>query len=103
MPTSKSAISIDNISNAVPESNPLLRTDLDMLSGFSSTSEYVCAEPMALTIPSPTLAIIVSSVAPPTKPGIFVRTVTLALAFSSMPSYATADKYPSTGALITLG
>ena len=29
-----------------------------------------------------------SSVAPPTNPGIFVRTVTLALAFSSMPSFA---------------
>ena len=45
----------------------------------------------------------VSSVAPPTNPGIFVRTVTLALAFSSIPSFATADKYPSTGALITFG
>ena len=94
---------MDNISNAVPESRPLLSTDLEMLSGFSNTSEYVWAEPIALTIPSPTLAIIVSSVAPPTKPGIFVRTVTLALAFSSIPSFATAHKYPSTGAFMTLG
>ena len=54
-------------------------------------------------MPSPTLAIIVSSVAPPTRPGIFVRTVTLALALSSIPSLATADRYPSTGALITFG
>ena len=58
---------------------------------------------MALTIPSPTRAMMVSSVAPPTNPGIFVRTVTLALAFSSIPSFATADKYPSIGALITFG
>ena len=47
---------------------------------------------MAETIPSPTLAIIVSSVAPPTNPGIFVLTVTLALAFNSIPSFATAAK-----------
>ena len=60
-------------------------------------------DPIALTIPSPTRAIMVSSVAPPTNPGIFVRTVTLARAFSSTPSYATADRYPSLGASITLG
>ena len=47
---------------------------------------------MALTMPSPTRAIMVSSVAPPTNPGIFVRTVTRARAFNSIPSLATADK-----------
>ena len=58
---------------------------------------------MALTIPSPTRAMMVSSVAPPTSPGILVRTVTRALALSSIPSLATADRYPSLGASITLG
>ena len=60
-------------------------------------------EPIALTIPSPTLAIIVSSVAPPTKFGISVLTVTLARALTSIPSLATADNFPSTGASITFG
>ena len=45
----------------------------------------------------------VSSVAPPTNPGIFVRTVTRARALSSIPSLATAARNPSMGALITLG
>ena len=58
---------------------------------------------MALTIPSPTRAIIVSSVAPPTRPGIFVRTVTRARALTSMPSLATAASVPVAGASITLG
>ena len=44
---------------------------------------------MALTMPSPTRAMIVSSVAPPTKRSRFVRTVTRALAFTPMPSLAT--------------
>ena len=63
---------------------------------------YESEEPIALTIPSPTLAIIVSSVAPPTNPGILVLTVTLARAFTSIPSFATADKVPFTGASIIL-
>ena len=54
-------------------------------------------------MPSPTLAIIVSSVAPPTKLGISVLTVTLAFALTSIPSLATADNLPSTGASITFG
>ena len=40
----------------------------------------MAAEPIAETMPSPTRAIIVSSVAPPTSLSIFDRTVTLALA-----------------------
>ena len=45
----------------------------------------------------------VSSVAPPTKLGISVLTVTLARALTSIPSFATADNFPSTGASITFG
>ena len=94
---------MDRISNAVPASRPLSKTAREIASGFSSTAEYVCDEPMALTIPSPTRAMTVSSVAPPTRPGIFVRTVTRALAFTSMPSFATAASVPLTGASITFG
>jgi hypothetical protein len=43
---------------------------------------YVSVEPMAVTMPSPTRAITVSSVAPPTRLSMFVRTVTRALARS---------------------
>ena len=46
---------------------------------------------------------IVSSVAPPTRFGISVLTVTLALALTSIPSFETADNFPSTGASITFG
>ena len=46
---------------------------------------------MVVTIPSPTRAMIVSSVAPPTSRSMFVRTVTRALALSWMPSLATAS------------
>ena len=42
-------------------------------------------------MPSPTRAMIVSSVAPPTSREIAVRTVTRALARSWMPSFATAS------------
>ena len=44
-----------------------------------------------------------SSVAPPTRLGISVLTVTLALALTSIPSFATADNLPSIGASITFG
>ena len=37
LPISTSAMSIDRISNAVPESRPLLNTVCEILSGFSST------------------------------------------------------------------
>ena len=69
-PTSISAISIDKISNAVPLFKPFSSTVLEIESGFSKTASYVSLDPIALTIPSPTLAIIVSSVAPPTRFGI---------------------------------
>ena len=77
-----SAISMDNISNAVPASKPLARTVLDMVSGFSNTALWVLAEPMVVTIPSPTRARIVSSPAPPTNCAIFALTVTLAFAIN---------------------
>ena len=44
---------------------------------------------MAVTIPSPTRAMIVSSVAPPTNRSKFERTVTRALALIMMPSFDT--------------
>ena len=62
-----SAISIESISNAVPESNPFFRTNLDIESGFSNTDLWDSDEPMEETIPSPTRAKIVSSPAPPTN------------------------------------
>ena len=81
----------------------MFNTALDILSGFSSTSLYVFADPIAETIPSPTLAITVSSVAPPTSCSIFVRTVTRALALISIPSFATAETFASFGQSITFG
>ncbi len=42
-------------------------------------------------MPSPTLAIIVSSPAPPTNLPRFALTVTFAITLTSMPSMATAD------------
>ena len=89
-PTSISAISIERISNAVPSSSPLESTSLLIESGFSSTSLWLSALPIELTIPSPTRARIVSSPAPPTSWRIFARTVTRALAISWIPSLATA-------------
>ena len=53
-----------------------------------------------VTIPSPTLAIMVGSPAPPTRRSILALTVTLALIFSSMPFLATAE---TTGVSITFG
>jgi len=41
LPTSISAISIERISKAVPESRPLPRTSFEMLSGFSSTDLWI--------------------------------------------------------------
>ena len=48
------------------------------------------AEPIVLTMPSPTRAMIVSSPAPPTSRSMFVRTVTRETAMSWIPSFATA-------------
>ena len=62
---------------------------------------------MVLTMPSPTRAMMVSSVAPPTKRLRFVRTVTRARALTTMPSLATPAMVllPSRGSgqSITLG
>ena len=99
-PTSTSAISIDNISKAVPASRPLSRTNFDILSGFSKTSLCDLADPIDVTIPSPTLAKIVSSPAPPTSCDMFALTVTLALQISWIPSAATAA---TEGVFITFG
>jgi len=51
----------------VPASRPRASTVLEMESGFSSTFLWDCEEPMVVTMPSPTRAMIVSSVAPPTS------------------------------------
>ena len=88
-PTSMSAMSIERISYAVPASRPFSSTRLEIESGFSRTWLWVSAEPIALTMPSPTRAMIVSSVAPPTRRSMFVRTVTLAFTLSWMPFLAT--------------
>ena len=82
---------MERISKAVFESRPLARTALDILSGFSSTALCESEEPMALTMPSPTRATMVSSVAPPTSWAMLVLTVTRARAISWMPSMATAS------------
>ena len=60
-PTSISATSIDTISNAVCESSALCSTACEIRLGLASTSVWCSAEPMALTMPSPTRAMIVSS------------------------------------------
>ena len=100
LPTSTSAISMETISNAVPASSPLASTTLEMESGFSSTAAWVSAEPMVVTIPSPTRAIMVSSPAPPTSLLISALTVTCAVAMTCTPFLATAA---IGGVLITLG
>ena len=46
---------------------------------------------MVVTMPSPTRAMMVSAVAPPTSRSMLVRTVTRAFALSWMPSIATAS------------
>ena len=99
-PTSTSAMSMERISNAVPASSPLLSTVRLIRSGFSSTALCVSAEPTVVTMPSPTRATIVSSPAPPTSRSMFARTVTRALARSSMPSFAIAA---TTGVSMTFG
>ena len=99
-PTSTSAMSMDRISYAVPASKPLDSTVREIRSGFSSTCLCVSAEPTVVTMPSPTRAITVSSPAPPTRRSMFVRTVTRALARSSMPSFAIAA---TTGVSMTFG
>ena len=81
-PISTSAISIDKISNAVPLSNPRANTTFEIESGFSSTALCDDAEPIEETTPSPTLAKIVSSPAPPTNCLMLARTVILALAIN---------------------
>ena len=57
-------------------------------------------EPTVVTIPSPILASIVDSPAPPTSLSRLVLTVTLAFTRSSIPSFATAEIL---GVSITLG
>jgi len=84
----------------VPESSPFWSTVLEIRSGFSSTCLCVSAEPMVVTMPSPTRAMIVSSPAPPTRRSMLARTVTRAVAFTWMPSLATAA---ISGVLMTLG
>ena len=80
---------MDRISNAVPASRPFASTVLEMASGFSITSRCVLAEPMVVTMPSPTRASTVCSPAPPTNWSMLARTVTRANAFISTPFLAT--------------
>ena len=107
VPTPTSAISIERISYAVPASRPRFSTSLEMSWGFSRTPLYVSLEPMARTIPSPTRAMMVSSVAPPTKRSKLERTVTRARARTVIPSFATPSIVPFPesvpGQSITLG
>ena len=51
---------------------------------------WLADEPIVLTMPSPTRAMMVSSPAPPTSRSMLVRTVTRDTAMSWMPSLATA-------------
>ena len=88
--TSTSGTSFDRISKEVPESTPFSKTRREMESGFSRTSLYELAEPTEVTMPSPTRAMTVSSVAPPTKRSRLVRTVTRARTLTAIPSLATA-------------
>ena len=90
-PTSMSAMSIETIWKAVWASRPRWRTALEIVSGCSMTSKWLSAEPIDVMIPSPTRAMIVSSVAPPMSCEMLVRTVTRARIFSSTPFLATAD------------
>ena len=85
-------MSIETISNAVCASSPRSSTAFEMRSGFSITSRWSFDEPIDVMIPSPTRAMIVSSVAPPISCARFVRTVTRARTFSSTPFLATALK-----------
>ncbi len=73
---------------------------MDIASGFSNTILWLFEEPTVVTIPSPTLAKIVASPAPPTNLSRLALTVTLALTSSSIPSFATAETF---GVSITLG
>jgi uncharacterized protein YqfA (UPF0365 family) len=76
----------------------------DVLENPDNISKAVLSKGLdAGTIPSPTLAITVSSVAPPTSCSIFVRTVTRAFALISIPSFATAETFASVGQSITFG
>ena len=89
-PTSMSAMSIETISKAVCASRPRCNTAFEMRSGFSITCRWLSDEPMAVMMPSPTRAMIVSSVAPPISCSMFVRTVTRARTFNSTPFLAMA-------------
>ena len=71
-----SAMSIETIWNAVWASRPRWSTALEIVSGCSITLKWLSAEPIEVMIPSPTRAMIVSSVAPPINCCRFVRTVT---------------------------
>ena len=68
------------------------------MSGFSITCKWLSDEPMAVMIPSPTRAMIVSSVAPPINCSRLVRTVTRARTFSSTPFLAMALSVVAAGA-----
>ena len=80
----------ETISKAVPASRPQLITCLVIKSGLFNTTECFSHEPMAETMPSPTLARIVSSPAPPIIVLRLALTVIFTFTLSSTPSLATA-------------
>ena len=65
-------------------------TTCEMRSGFSRTCLWLWAEPMVVTMPSPTRARMVSSPAPPTRRSMLARRVMRLTATSWMPSAAMA-------------
>ena len=100
-------MSIETISKAVWSSRRLASTALEIMSGFSSTVLWLSADPIAETIPWPTRAMIVSSVAPPMSWARLARTVTRALTINWIPSLAIASRNGLTlfrgGQSMTLG
>src|SRR5216110_543258 len=77
------------------------------LSSRDWSSDVCSSDLIALTMPSPTRAMIVSSVAPPTKRSRCERTVTRAFTLAPMPSLATPSMVvrpiDGLGTSITLG
>ena len=78
LPTSISAMSMDEDFKSRTGIQPLLSTSLEMESGFSRTCSWFSAEPMEDTCLSAYTGRMVSSPAPPTSWWMLARTVTRA-------------------------
>ena len=103
-----SAMSIETIWNAVWASSPRSSTALEIVSGCSITSKWLSADPIEVMMPSPTRAMIVSSVAPPISCWRLVRTVTRAriLQFDAVPGDGREGRFAAgavSGQSITFG